>query len=129
MIDIAIIASTPYLQRLSAAGTIDMALTHLVLAQPAYAGFFQARTRAGITVVLDNSAYELQDTTGTGMAASPVLQARELTGAQIVVCQDVLFDGPATIITTQRFLDAARHQDTAGAARSGTWPCSGALRV
>lgn len=116
MIDIAVIASTPSLQRLSAAGTIDMALTHLVLAQPAYAGFFQARTRAGVTVVLDNSAYELQDTTGAGMAAGPVLQAKELTGAQIVVCQDVLFDGPATIITTQRFLDAARHQDTAGAA-------------
>ncbi|MGH3885491.1 MAG: hypothetical protein ACRDSZ_02805 [Pseudonocardiaceae bacterium] len=116
MIDIAVIASTPSLQRLSAAGTIDMALTHLVLAQPAYAGFFQARTQAGVTVMLDNSAYELQETTGAGMAAGPVLQATELTGAQIVVCQDVLFDGPATLITTQRFLDAARHHDSAGAA-------------
>lgn len=119
MIDVGVLASTPYLQRLSAAGTIDMALTHLVLAQPAYAGFFQARTRAGVTVVLDNSAYELQDTTGAGMAAGPVLQAAELTGAQIVVCQDVLFDGPATLATTQRFLDAARHHDTAGAAGLG----------
>ncbi|MGH3925738.1 MAG: hypothetical protein ACRDTT_23245, partial [Pseudonocardiaceae bacterium] len=66
-------------------------------------------------MVLDNSAYELQDTTGAGMAAGPVLQAAELIGAQLVVCQDVLFDGPATLLTTQRFLDAARHRDTAGA--------------
>ncbi|MGH3939379.1 MAG: hypothetical protein ACRDTG_12225 [Pseudonocardiaceae bacterium] len=115
MIDVAVIASIPYLRRLSAAGTIDMALTHLVLAQPTYAGFFQARARAGVSVVLDNSAYELQDTTGAGMAAGPVLQAAELIGAQFVVCQDVLFDGPATLLTTQRFLDTARHQDTAGA--------------
>ncbi|MGH3931659.1 MAG: hypothetical protein ACRDTF_16995, partial [Pseudonocardiaceae bacterium] len=116
MIDVAVIASIPYLRRLSAAGTIDMALTHLVLAQPTYAGFFQARARAGVSVVLDNSAYELQDTTGAGMAAAPVLQAAALTGAQLVVCQDVLFDGPATLLTTQRFLDAARHHHSAGAA-------------
>lgn len=93
MIDVAVLASTPYLRRLSAAGTIDMALTHLVLAQPGYAGFFQAHTRAGVTVMLDNSAYELQETTGAGLAA-----------------------GPATLLTTQRFLDAARHHDSAGAA-------------
>ncbi|MGQ0776604.1 MAG: hypothetical protein ACT4NY_19625 [Pseudonocardiales bacterium] len=115
MIDVAVLASTPYLQRLSAAGTIDMALTHLVLSQPAYTAFYQARTRAGVTVILDNSAYELQDTTGAGMAAGPVLQAAELIGAQLVVCQDVLFDGPATLATTQRFLDIARHQNTGGA--------------
>lgn len=119
MIDVAVIASTPHLQRLSAAGTIDMALTHLVLAHPAYAGYFQARTRAGVTVVLDNSAYELQETTGAGMAAGPVFQAAELTGAQIVVCQDVLFDGPATLLATQWFLDTAQHQDTASAAGLG----------
>ncbi|MGH3930111.1 MAG: hypothetical protein ACRDTF_09060, partial [Pseudonocardiaceae bacterium] len=63
MIDVAVLASTPYLRRVSAVGTIDMALTHLVLAQPAYARFFQARALAGVTVILDNSAYELQDTT------------------------------------------------------------------
>lgn len=114
MIDVAVIASTPYLRRLSVAGTIDMALTHRVLAQPAYAEYFQARTRAGVSVVLDNSAYELQDTTGAGMAAGPVLRAAELTGAQIVVCQDVLFDGPATLRTTQRFLHDARFRDTTG---------------
>jgi hypothetical protein len=111
MIDVAIIASTPHLEQLSAAGTIDMALTHLVLHQPAYAAFYCARTQTGISVILDNSAYELQESTGAGMTAEPVLHAAQQIGAQIVVCQDVLFDGPATLAATRRFLDVAGHQD------------------
>ncbi|MGH3866023.1 MAG: hypothetical protein ACRDQ4_07770 [Pseudonocardiaceae bacterium] len=116
MIDVAIIASTPHLEQLSAAGTIDMALTHLVLHQPTYAAFYCARTQAGIAVMLDNSAYELQESTGSGMTAEPVLHAAQQIGAQVVVCQDVLFDGPATLAATRQFLDVARHQDRVGPA-------------
>lgn len=116
MIDVAIIASTPHLEELSAAGTIDMALTHLVLHQPAYAAFYCARTQTGITVILDNSAYEFQESTGVGMTAEPVLRAAQQIGAQVVVCQDVLFDGPATLAATRQFLDVARHQDRVGPA-------------
>jgi hypothetical protein len=110
VIDIAVIAGLPYLDRLSAAGTIDMALTHLVLRHPTYAAYFRERARSGVTVILDNSAYELQTTTGAGMSAEPVLTAAHQISARIVVCQDILFDGPATVTATHQFLaDARRH--------------------
>lgn len=108
MIDIAVIAATAHLESLSACGTIDMALTHLVLDQPSYAAYFRARGQRGVTVLLDNSAYELQETAGAGLDADLVLRAAERIGAHVVVCQDVLFDGPATVEATRRFLRAAR---------------------
>lgn len=115
MIDIAVIAGLPYLHRLSAAGTIDLALTHLVLRHPAYAAYFHERARCGVTVILDNSAYELAKTTGAGLSAEPVLTAAHQVGARVVVCQDILFDGPATVTATRRFLaDAGRYHDGAG---------------
>lgn len=117
MIDIAVIASIPHLDPLAAAGTVDMALTHLVLTDPVYAAFYRARAAAGITVILDNSAYELEKTTGRGLDAGPVFHAAERIGAHIVVCQDVLFDGPATVAATRRFLDHARHQAEPGTYR------------
>jgi hypothetical protein len=115
VIDVAVIASIPHLGRLSALGSIDMALTHLVLGHPAYAEYFRSRSRAGVQVILDNSAYELQESTGAGMSATPVLQAAERIGAHVVVCQDVLFDGPATISATRQFLEEA-HKHSEGAA-------------
>ncbi|MET7712625.1 hypothetical protein [Streptomyces sp. NPDC005407] len=112
MIDIAVITSIPHLGRLSALGSIDMALTHLVLDHPAYAEHFRSRSRAGVQVILDNSAYELEESTGAGMSASPVLHAAERIGAHVVVCQDVLFDGPATVSATQQFLkEAHKHSE------------------
>lgn len=135
MIDIAVIASTPHLHDLSAAGSIDMALTHIALRHPGYAAYFRARAATGITVLLDNSAYELEHATGQGLAAQPVLAAADLTGAGTVVCQDVLFDGPATVTATHRFLDAARQTPTSatpgrqfmavpqGSTRAEWWDC------
>lgn len=117
MIDLAVIAAIPDLHHLSAVGTIDMALAHLVLTEPAYAAYFRTRAEQGVTVYLDNSAYELQESTGAGLPAEPVLRAAQLTGAHVIVCQDVLFDGPATIAATRRFLDAARHLATTSATR------------
>ncbi|WP_194823096.1 hypothetical protein [Micromonospora sp. S-DT3-3-22] len=107
MIDIAVIASTPHLASLSTAGSIDMALTHLVLTQPAQAAHFAARSRAGVRVVLDNSAYELEDSTGQGMSAESVLGAAHLINPAVVICHDVLYDGPATVAATRRFLTQA----------------------
>jgi hypothetical protein len=104
VIDLAVIASVPHLDGLSAAGSIDMALTHLALAHPAYAAHCRRRAASGITVMLDNSAYELETATGRGMAAPAVLDAAERTGAQVVICQDVLYDGAATAASTRRFL-------------------------
>jgi hypothetical protein len=107
MIDIAVIASLPHLDDLAARGSIRMALTHLALAHPGYARWHAAQATAGVTVILDNSAYEREHTSGAGMTAADVLHAARLTGAAEVICTDVLFDGPATITATQRFLAQA----------------------
>ena len=107
VIDVAVIASLPHLHDLAACGSIDMALTHLALHHPGYAAYHAARAAAGGTVILDNSAYELADTLGSGLGAGPVLTAATLTGAAEVVCTDVPYDGPATITATRRFLAQA----------------------
>lgn len=116
MIDLAIITSTPHLADLATGGSIDMALTHLVLNNPAYAAHYRARAAAGVHVILDNSAFELEDTTGAGLGAEPVLKAAALVGASTVICQDVLFDCAATTTSTKRFLAHA-----ADLAESGTY--------
>jgi hypothetical protein len=107
LIDAAVIASTPHLADLSTAGSIDMALTHLVLTEPTHAAHFAARAQAGIRVVLDNSAYELEETTGQGMSAEAVLRAAHLINPAVVICHDVLYNGPATVEATRRFLAEA----------------------
>jgi len=115
VIDIAVIASLPHLHDLAARGSIDMALTHLALRHPAYAAHHAARAAAGSSVILDNSAYELEDTRGSGLDADSVLTAARLTSAAEVVCTDVPYDGPATITATRRFLTQAAQ--TAGRLR------------
>jgi hypothetical protein len=107
VIDVAIIAPIPHLAELAGRGSFDMALTHLVLAHDRYARHYAAQSAAGRTVILDNSAYELEDTTGSGLAAGPVLKAAALIGAAEAVATDVPFDGPATLAATRRFLSHA----------------------
>jgi len=107
VIDIAVIASLAHLHDVAACGNIDMALTHLALRHPSYAAHHAARAAAGGTVILDNSAYELADTLGSGLDADTVLTAASLTDAAEVVCTDVPYDGPATITATRRFLTQA----------------------
>jgi hypothetical protein len=107
VIDIAAIASLAHLDNIAARGSIDMALTHLALRHPRYAAHYAGQAAAGRTVMLDNSAYELEDTLGSGLAAAPVMTAARLTGAAEVVCTDVPYDGPATITSTRRFLAQA----------------------
>ncbi len=115
VIDIAVIASLAHLHDVAAYGSIDMALTHLALRYPGYAAYHATRAAAGGTVILDNSAYELEETLGCGLDAGPVLTAAELTGAAEVVCTDVPYDGPATITATRRFL--TRAADVTGSLR------------
>ncbi len=61
------------------------------------------------TVSLANTALPIAWALSLSLTAEPVLHAAQQIGAQIVVCQDVLFDGPATIAATRRFLDVAGH--------------------
>jgi len=106
-IDVAVIAAVPHLEDLSALGTIDMALTHLVLANPTYAAFYRRRAELGVPVILDNSAYELEEHTGQGLGPDEVLTAAERIHATTVICQDVLYDRAGTIRATRRFIQAA----------------------
>jgi hypothetical protein len=107
VIDVAVIASLAHLHDLTACGSIDMALTHVALRHPGYAAYHEARAGAGGTVILDNSAYELEDTLGSGLTAGPVLTAARMTGAAEVVCTDIPHNGPATVAATRRFLTQA----------------------
>ncbi len=107
MIDVAVIASIPHLHQLSALGTVDMALTHLVLTNDTYADYYRQRAEAGITVILDNSAYELEEMTGQGMDVTAVLRAAARIHATVVICQDVLYDGARTVAATRHFLAEA----------------------
>jgi hypothetical protein len=107
MIDVAVIAPVAHLGDLCSLGSIDMALTQLVLASPRYASYYAAQAAAGRTVILDNGAYELEQSYGTGLTAGPVLQAAQIIAAAEVVCTDVPFDGPATITSTRHFLSEA----------------------
>jgi hypothetical protein len=107
MIDIAVITSVAHLAELSARGSIDMALTHLVLTNPDYAAHYRRRAAAGVRVLLDNSAFELEATTGAGMPAAAVLDAAARINAAVLICTDVLNDGPATVAATRRFLTHA----------------------
>lgn len=111
MIDLAVIAGIPHLHDVSAHGSIDMALTHLVLTNETYADYFRARSEAGIRVLLDNSAYELEADTGIGLPADAVLTAAERIAATVVICQDVLYDGAATVTTTNTFVAQAAGTD------------------
>lgn len=61
-------------------------------------------------ILLDNSAYELEATTGAGMHAATVLDAAARINAAMVVCTDVLYDGPATVAATRQFLTDAAGQ-------------------
>jgi hypothetical protein len=109
MIDVAVIASTPHLADLSTSGSIDMALTHLVLTNPAHAAYFAARSHSGVRVVLDNSAYELEESTGQGMTAETVMRAAHLIQPAVVICRDMLYDGQGTIEYTRQFLAKAAY--------------------
>src|SRR5260370_37275370 len=107
VIDVAVIASLPHLHDLAACGSIDMALTHLALHHTGYAAYHAARAAAGGTVILDNSAYELADTLGSGLGAGPVLPAATLSGATETVSTDVPYAGPGTITAPPRLLAQA----------------------
>jgi hypothetical protein len=115
MIDVAVIAPIAHLDDLCGLGSIDMALTQLVLASSRYASYYATQAAARRTVILDNGAYELETSTGTGLTAEPVLQAAESIAAAEVVCTDVPFDGSATVAATRLFLSYAA--DVGGSVR------------
>ena len=109
VIDIAVIASLPHLHDVAACGSIDMALTHLALRHPGYAAHHAARAAAGGTVILDNSAYELEDHPRLRLGRRPRPDRRQPDRrGRSGVCTDVPYDGTEpTITATRRFLTQA----------------------
>lgn len=130
---ICIISPTSHVQTFSAHGDADMVLTHIVLGltdvatgthssetssdhkerfeqlRSNYVEYYRDRAQSGFFTILDNSAYEIgkleaQKASGQGLGPELVLQAAKIVRPSIVICQDVLCDGDATIEATKDFV-------------------------
>lgn len=129
---ICIISPTSHVQAFSAHGDADMVLTHIVLGltdvatgtatsvsshdearfatlRQNYIQYYKERAENGFFTILDNSAYEIgkleaQAASGQGLGPELVLQAARTIKPSIVICQDVLCDGDATLEATRDFI-------------------------
>ena len=88
----------------SAYGSMDMALTHLVLQNEQYATFYRKRSEQGMHIILDNGAFECESTTGKGFDPADVLVAAKMIKATELICTDVLFEGQNTVDSTRQFI-------------------------
>lgn len=114
-IQICVITPTSHLKVYGALGEMDMSLSHLVLEDPtgSYARYYKEQRERGRFVILDNSAFELEQQ-GKGLDPDPVLDAAEITNPSEVIATDCLFDGPATIQSTKRFISRMRERGVLG---------------
>lgn len=112
-IKICVISPTSHLQRFSSLGEMDMSLTHLILEDTEYARYYKEQSSRGRYILLDNSAYELEQQ-GKGLDPDPVLDAAETTNPSEVIATDVLFKGQETIESTKDFVAAMRRRDLIG---------------
>lgn len=104
-IRIAIISPISHLDRyVPHSDQIAMALTHLVLADKQYAEFYRQLRKCGFHIILDNSAFELEQQ-GKGLDPEPVLEAAQIIDADEIICTDVLCDFWKTIESTNNFID------------------------
>jgi len=116
---ICIIAPVLSLEKYSNLGDCEMALTHLIVDNPAfsfpkklreqYINYFKKKSQEGKWLILDNSAYEIgkleeKSASGKGLAPELVMQAAELIEPSIVIAQDVLCDREATLESTKSFI-------------------------
>lgn len=114
-IEICVIAPISHLRTYSSLGEMDMSLTHLILEDPRgpYAQYYREQKQKGRFVILDNSAFELEQA-GGGLNPDPVLDAAAITNPSEVIATDVLFDGEATIQSTQDFIRRMRARGVLG---------------
>lgn len=98
-----VIAPTSHLQLSTLGSGIHMALTHLTTESDEYVKFFQRMINKQEYVILDNSAFELEQQ-GKGLDPEPVLKAAKLIGASEVIATDVLCNGDATMASTRNFI-------------------------
>lgn len=106
-IKVCVITPISHLEQYGSLGEMDMSLTHLVLEDEVYATYYRRQAAGGRFVILDNSAFELEQE-GKGLDPDPVLDAAEIVRPTEVIATDVLFDGPATIESTANFIERMR---------------------
>lgn len=92
--------SSVHWPHVSDCGTMEMALTHLVLKHEGYTERLQGRRQDGVFVLLDNSVFEL----GKSMSSQAIIEAAQLINPSEVVCPDVLYKGDATVAATRTFI-------------------------
>jgi len=80
-----------------------MSLAHLVLADEKYANFYKAEGESGKFIIMDNSAFELEEQ-GRGVPLEDILSAAKKVGADEIVVPDILFDGDATVESAKDFM-------------------------
>lgn len=112
-IKVCVITSTSHLFVYPELGDMDMSLSHLILQDEAYAGYYREQSNKGRYVLLDNSAFELEQQ-GKGLDPDPVLDAAEITNPSEVIATDVLFKGQETLESTREFIAAMRRRDLIG---------------
>lgn len=114
-IKICVITPISHLQVYSGLGEMDMSLTHLIAEDPSgdYAKHYKEQREKGRFVILDNSAFELEQQ-GKGLDPDIVLDAAVVTNPSEVIATDVLFDGEATVQSTQRFIERMRDRGVLG---------------
>jgi len=114
-IKICVITPISHLREFGNLGEMDMSLSHLIVDEPdgAYARYYKQQREKGRFVILDNSAFELEQQ-GRGLDPDPVLDAAEVTNPSEVIATDVLFDGEATIESTKRFIQRMKDRGVFG---------------
>ena len=114
-IKICVITPISHLEVFGALGEMDMSLSHLVLENPngPYATYYKQQREKGRFVILDNSAFELEQQ-GRGLDPDPVLDAAEITNPTEVIATDCLFDGVATLESTERFIARMKERKVLG---------------
>lgn len=98
-----VISPLSHLDLASFGSGIHMALTHIVHQDEQYVKAYQRFKNKGEYVILDNSAFELEQQ-GKGLDPKPVLEASKLVGADEIIATDVLCHGPETIKSTRNFI-------------------------
>jgi len=114
-IDICFITSTPHLPSHASLGDRHLCLAHKVLDDKEYADYYSFIDVNPVSsstkyVIMDNSAFEFEQQ-GRGVPIDKVLQAAKIVIPDELCAIDILFDGPGTVESVQRFLDHVNDKD------------------
>lgn len=102
-----VITPLSHLDLASFGSGIHMALTHIALESDDYVKTYQRYKNKGEYIILDNSAFELEQQ-GRGLDPKPVLEAAKAIGADEVIATDVLCEGDETVKSTRNFISEFR---------------------